>query len=149
MQSVAEDIYTVAIKSVVSHRRSQLLQGSATLSFPGCSCHRRPSAAVVSVNFLLRALTLSVQFLLAVQRGCASGNRTRNRAVNKTLDKMALLLSIGRSPLTKPGRIQSAPLTIHIPGLGRLASHPAATANTSGLGLEPARQDDECWQFHM
>lgn len=150
VQSVPEDIYIVAIRcrqrppfTIARYRARQRCHFPAALVIGD-------QALLLFQSTLFYALSPSqVQFRLAAQRGCVSGNRTRNRAVNKTLDEMALLLSIGRLPLTKPGRMQSAPLTIHIPGLGRLASHPAATANTSGLGLEPARQGDEGWQFHM
>lgn len=125
---------------------------SAFLSFPG-SCPRLPSSVVVSVSFSTFVNNLS-NLVSHFQSGrLCSKLADAQSAANKSLVKDSLLPVIGRSPLTKAGRKQMAPLILQIPGLGRLASAPTLLllppANTTRLGSVPARQVDEGWQFHM
>lgn len=94
---------------------------SALVSFPGCSCLRIPSAVVVSVTLPSHDLTLSDLISRNHSTRLCCSRKNAQSLSNKTLVKKVLPSTIGRLPLTKAGRMQSAPLTIHIPGLGRLA----------------------------
>ncbi|KAF1928296.1 uncharacterized protein M421DRAFT_158060 [Didymella exigua CBS 183.55] len=114
---------------------------------------RIPSAVVVSVAFPSVNLALSDLILRIYSTRLCSSRANAQLCSNKTLVKKALLSAIGRLPLTKAGRMQSAPLTIHTRALAAWPDLPLRLlpppANTAGLGLEPARQDDKGWQFHM